>query len=295
VRKLAAGSLDADPPRRPRPGGWLDELDAALEGLTEDGMAPDRPAAPRAPRRPRPARPETAAPGGRPAGPRRRRFVRVRLPGRRAIRIRPAWAAIGLIWLVISLCIGLLQDGPSEPIQARQLPVFPSGVLRLPTPYGILPTLPPRVPGIGSPGIGLPGAGLPFGEITIAPRMLCLLLPFTEYGPGIDRPERREADKAVAGFLCGVERKDAGLAFAGAGTPSAAQRARFAQLARRGPYAKTIVTGLDTGSAGRRRVTVVFQAAGAGGRPACWRSRLTVAGSGDGISALTAPAPVRCR
>jgi hypothetical protein len=303
VRDLAERSLVAEPDERVQPAGWLAGLDTALARLTPAGAVrgrPEprpwtrratrttRPAAPGA--EPRPAPPPAPPPGPRPAptGPGRR--WRTRLPGWTA-RIGRGWWVAGAIWAVAVVCVGLLQDGPSEPITPPALPALPTG----------FDGLPPRgqpLPGVSGQPVLPPGFPLPLDSLLpqLPTPSLCLLLrPETSSGRGLSRAERREADAAIGDFLCGLSRNDAEQAFAGTGTPSATQRSRLATVGRRGTLGPVTVVDVDTGSAGRRRVTAVFQVApGAGGRPACWRSRLTVVRSGDGISSMTAPVRVRC-
>jgi hypothetical protein len=201
----------------------------------------------------------------------------------------------GVIWAVVSVCVGLMQEGPSEPITAPRLPVIPSAFDGLPT-GGAGPAS--RAPGLS----GLPGgwwSGEPLFP-SLQPRIptpsLCLLLqPEIRSGRGLSQAERREAGAAIGDFLCGLMEGDPAAAFAGTGTPSATQRSWFAALDPPGPTGPVTILDVDTGSAGRRRVTAVLQtASGAGGRPACLRFRLTVTRSGDGISSMTAPVRVGC-
>ena len=108
---------------------------------------------------------------------------------------------------------------------------------------------------------------------------MCLLLrPETRSGRGLSQAERREADAAIGDFLCGLLEGDPALAFAGTGTPSATQRSRFAALEFDGPQGLVTIVDVDTGSAGRRRVTAVFQTArDADGHMSCGIRRATLA------------------
>jgi hypothetical protein len=191
-----------------------------------------------------------------------------------------------VVWLVGSVCVGLLGDNSSSGEPTRPWGGSPAPYASLFSEFAQRPSGGPLA------GIGLPARQplLTIPAPRIPPAMLCLLSI-----PDVDPADRRAVRTAVDRFLCGVDNNDAESAFAGPIPPGATQRARFAELASHGPYAKTTITGTDTGPAGRRRATVVFQAtSAAGGRPGCWRSRLTLADSGDGVMGLTAPVAVRC-
>jgi hypothetical protein len=201
----------------------------------------------------------------------------------------------GIVAAVIAVFVGLMQEGRSTPVARPELPVIPSAFAGLPT--DLVPRPGPPASGVpGLPGAQLPGAPLPFASLLPRlPPSVCLLMAETRPGRGLSRAERREADAATGDFLCGLALDDVEAAFAGTGTPSATQRSRFKALEARGPFGPVTIVDVDTGSAGRRRVTAVFQTApGVGGRRTCWRSRLTVARSGDEVSSMTAPVRVRC-
>ena len=183
---------------------------------------------------------------------------------------------LAIVWAIANL--GSEPSAGPTTSQLNRLPTSAVDLFALPTtgPLGVL--------GLGgaSPESLIPRYELP---ATVG----CLLLPDI----GNDR-FRKVIRDAVHGFRCAVDHDAVHLAFADSITPNATQRARFAALVKHGPYDAAVITGWHTGSDGRRRVNVEFQATSAAGRSRCWRSRLTLTASHE-VASLTAPVAARCR
>lgn len=269
MRRLAGRSLSADPEQRPPPERWIRVLDTAIARAPASVPAPPEPSP--QPEPVRVAAPQAATPA-----------VVFPPPPRPAANRAGWWGLAPVLAILIGVFFGLIDgdDEPTTPVRGLPANVAPYTYdpLRIPSwnPYP-LRTLLPSYPRLVQPSFRL--------------NVLCLQTD-VEFGTGIDPKgtRARQATEPVENFACDLSRAAEERDFSG----DATQRGRFAKLVDGGPYKTATIVGLRAGPNGETQVNVLFQPFAAGAD--CWRSRLSLAKTGDGyeVSALTAPAAVSC-